>query len=293
MADTLSPRAWSRTARARVASHNPVRPVRSNRWSALRSLRVSRSGRARRPPFFMRRRVSHGRATLGSNFRDTALAVAARRNVRVGDGPLVVDRPVDHARIGTLPLAVEDSQDPRHVVARLWVGWDPAVRRDGPLAGVVRGERQRQVVPEPVDEAAQVPDTPVDVLVRVERVPHPEDGRGLRHELHQAAGALRRDGSRIERGLDADDRRHETSRHPVTIGGAPDLRGVPARVTARQSEPPRFGARREARDALVARVGRGVGEVDGAVLHTQPVRLSEAGWLRLPGGDPSWYTTEI
>src|SRR5207245_5446923 len=75
MADTLSPRAWSRTARARVASHNPVRPVRSNRWSALRSLRVSRSGRARCPPFFMRRRVSHGRATLGSNFRDTALAV--------------------------------------------------------------------------------------------------------------------------------------------------------------------------------------------------------------------------
>src|SRR2546425_4353476 len=45
-------------------------------------------------------------------------------------------------------------------------------------------------------------------------------------------------------------------------------------ISARQSEPPRFGARREARDALVARVGRGVGEVDGAVLHAQPVRLS-------------------
>jgi hypothetical protein len=60
------------TARARAASHNPVRPVRSNRWSALRSRRVSCSGRARRPPFFMRRRVSHGRATLGSTFRDTA-----------------------------------------------------------------------------------------------------------------------------------------------------------------------------------------------------------------------------
>src|SRR5436309_7148307 len=44
-----------------------------NRWSALRSLRVSRSGRARCPPFLMRPRVSHGRATLGSNFRDPAL----------------------------------------------------------------------------------------------------------------------------------------------------------------------------------------------------------------------------
>src|SRR6266850_7635771 len=73
MPDTLSPRARSRTARARAATHNPVRPVRSHRWSALRSPRVSRSGPARRPPFFMRCRVSHGWATLGSNFRDTAL----------------------------------------------------------------------------------------------------------------------------------------------------------------------------------------------------------------------------
>src|SRR2546426_5400936 len=59
-----------------------------------------------------------------------------------------------------------------------------------PLAGVVRGERQRQVVPEPVDEAAQVPDTPVDVLVRVERVPHPEDGRGLRHRSEEHTSEL-------------------------------------------------------------------------------------------------------
>src|SRR5436190_23754232 len=76
MPDTLSPRARSRTARARAATHNPVRPVRSHRWSALRSPRVSRSGPARRPPFFMRCRVSHGWATLGSNFRDTALDAA-------------------------------------------------------------------------------------------------------------------------------------------------------------------------------------------------------------------------
>src|SRR3989454_6290287 len=94
MPDTLPPGAWSRTARGRVASHNPVRPVRSNRWSALRSLRVSRSGRARCPPFFMRRRVSHGRATLGSNFRDTALAREELQHQAVHLGRVLVGGPV-------------------------------------------------------------------------------------------------------------------------------------------------------------------------------------------------------
>src|SRR5436190_8934562 len=92
MPDTLSPRARSRTARARAATHNPVRPVRSHRWSALRSPRVSRSGPARRPPFFMRCRVSHGWATLGSNFRDTALAVGRQPDglADLGDLPGVI-----------------------------------------------------------------------------------------------------------------------------------------------------------------------------------------------------------
>src|SRR2546427_7644076 len=94
MPDTLSPRARSRTARARAATHNPVRPVRSHRWSALRSPRVSRSGPARRPPFFMRCRVSHGWATLGSNFRDTALdrvraVIRARHYSRRTEGAYV------------------------------------------------------------------------------------------------------------------------------------------------------------------------------------------------------------
>src|SRR5436853_7536237 len=86
MPDTLSPRARSRTARARAATHNPVRPVRSHRWSALRSPRVSRSGPARRPPFFMRCRVSHGWATLGSNFRDTALGGVSRGDREKAEG---------------------------------------------------------------------------------------------------------------------------------------------------------------------------------------------------------------
>src|SRR2546427_857418 len=94
MPDTLSPRARSRTARARAATHNPVRPVRSHRWSALRSPRVSRSAPARRPPFFMRCRVSHGWATLGSNFRDTALdrvraVIRARHYSRRTEGAYV------------------------------------------------------------------------------------------------------------------------------------------------------------------------------------------------------------
>src|SRR5207245_5406363 len=108
MPDTLSPRARSRTARARAATHNPVRPVRSHRWSALRSHRVSRSGPARRPPFFMRRRVSHGWATLGSNFRDTALArVPVPGKLDVGIDMTSAVKYQDHLTIGRIVSLID------------------------------------------------------------------------------------------------------------------------------------------------------------------------------------------
>src|SRR5438876_6170850 len=118
MPDTLSPRARSRTARARAATHNPVRPVRSHRWSALRSPRVSRSGPARRPPFFMRCRVSHGWATLGSNFRDTAL-VTFRCRTRATDPVFIRSACVRTRPNAPIPLTVDTVIRDREGAARI------------------------------------------------------------------------------------------------------------------------------------------------------------------------------
>jgi len=73
MSDTLAPDTANSTARARIARHRPVRPARRNSVSILRPRRESFKRCAHGDLVFMARRVSHGRVTLGSNFRDTVL----------------------------------------------------------------------------------------------------------------------------------------------------------------------------------------------------------------------------
>src|SRR2546422_8113529 len=91
-----------------------------------------------------------------------------------------------------------------------------AVRRHRPLAGVVGRYREAQIVPEALDEGAQVADARVDVLARVEGVPDAEHRGRLRHQLHEPPRALSGHRSRVESRLRPDDRPDETLRHGVS-----------------------------------------------------------------------------
>src|SRR5437773_321975 len=101
--------------------------------------------------------------------------------------------------------ALEQFQHTGHVRPRLRVRWNAAVTRDCVRARVVRREREGEVAVVAVDEVPQVPGATLDVLARVEDVADPEQPRRLRHELHQAARALRRDCARLKVRLHADD----------------------------------------------------------------------------------------
>ena len=92
MLDTEAPALARSTARARAASHRPVRPVRSIRCNAARSCRVTRIRFDHVD--LMGGSVSHCRLPLGSNFWDTVLAAAgvADRCTAVG-GDFFVEVP--------------------------------------------------------------------------------------------------------------------------------------------------------------------------------------------------------
>ena len=95
--------------------------------------------------------------------------------------------------------------------------------RHGLLAGVVGGEREREVVREPIDETPQVPHAPVDVLARVERVPHTEHRGGLGISCMSPRAPFGETARGLNAGLGADDRRHEPLRHAVAVRGLGDL----------------------------------------------------------------------
>ena len=82
-------------------------------------------------------------------------------------------------------------RDAPHVLAGLGEGRDAAVAPDRALAGVVRREGERDIAPEALEQIPEVPDPAVHVLMRVEGVADSEEGRALRHELHQSARAFR------------------------------------------------------------------------------------------------------
>ena len=77
-----------------------------------------------------------------------------------------------------------------HVLACLGERRDAAVAPDRALAGVVRRQGERDIAPEALQQIPEVPDPTVHVLMRVEGVTDSEEGRALRHELHQSAGAF-------------------------------------------------------------------------------------------------------
>src|SRR5438132_1483865 len=152
-------------------------------------------------------------------------------DVRVDDGAVALGDPINARRQLDQPArrAVE-AEHLRHVLARLRIRRDAAVRRHRPLAGVVGRYPEAQIVPEALDEGAQVADARVDVLARVEGVPDAEHRGRLRHQLHEPPRALSGHRSRVESRLRPDDRPDETLRHGVSRRRVGDLTGIGAVV---------------------------------------------------------------
>jgi hypothetical protein len=97
-----------------------------------------------------------------------------RKGVKFHNGEPVTAEDVKFRR------AIE-AQYSHHIFPSLRIRRNAAVRDDRLFAGVVRGDREAQVVAEPLDEPAEMADARVDVLPWIERVPNAEGRGGLRH----------------------------------------------------------------------------------------------------------------
>ena len=74
-------------------------------------------------------------------------------------------------------------------------------------AGVVRSQRQIEIVVVLAEQVAKVTRAAIDIFFRVENILHAEARRGLRHQLHQPARVAPRNRFWVEVGF----RRHHTS----------------------------------------------------------------------------------
>src|SRR3989441_5051937 len=100
-------------------------------------------------------------------------AELSRRDVRVDDRAVALDDLLNAAPL-QLPRdrrAVE-AQHPRHVLPGLGIWRDTAERHHRLLAGVVRRDGERQIVAEPLPEAAQMAGARGGVFARGEGGPH-------------------------------------------------------------------------------------------------------------------------
>ena len=149
----------------------------------------------------------------------------ADRDVGVDNRSVGLEDPVDAGALEPLPLdrrAIE-AQHPNDVFASLRIRRNPAVRRHRLFASVVGRDRERQVGAEPHHHGAQVTRTRVDVLACVERIAHPENRRGLWHQLHESAGPRSRHRAMIESGFGDDDRANQARRHRISRRSLGDL----------------------------------------------------------------------
>src|SRR4029077_15876967 len=107
----------------------------------------------------------------------------ARLEVRVDDGAVGRYFMVDtaHRRLVAVARRAIEAQYSHHIFPGLRKRRNAAVRDDRLFAGVVRGDREAQVVAEPLDEPAEMADARVDVLPWIEHVPNAEGRGGLRH----------------------------------------------------------------------------------------------------------------
>jgi len=96
---------------------------------------------------------------------------------------------------------------------------NPAVALDHFRAGVVSGERKRQIAAETLEEFLQVARAGINILRGVESVGDGKAHRGARQQLHEAERPLTRDGARIEIRFDGNDVPDQFFVHAVLFGG--------------------------------------------------------------------------
>src|SRR5437870_5147709 len=109
------------------------------------------------PTISRRWRISIGPSVPGIR---GALAAAARGDVRVDDRAVFADGPIDRSRRragSAVRGAVVVIEHAGHVVAGLLVRWDSSVCEHRFLARVVRRQRQRQIIPEALDQPTKMP----------------------------------------------------------------------------------------------------------------------------------------
>jgi hypothetical protein len=80
---------------------------------------------------------------------------------------------------------------------------------NGLLARIVGRNGQGQITRISVEQVAQMPHAPRNVLERMVHVAYPKRGRGLGHQLHQPARPSSGHRSRVEGGFDGDYRLNE------------------------------------------------------------------------------------
>src|SRR6185436_15191233 len=131
--------------------------------------------------------------------RPTALATSGDED---DTGPLVLRRPF-------AAVVLAEAQHACQILARLGDVGNPPHRLHPRVARVVRGHRERHVAGVPVEQPLQVANAALDVVAGLEHVRDLMLGSGRGHELHQPAGALRRDRAMVEPGLGLDHRLHE------------------------------------------------------------------------------------
>src|SRR5262249_28642215 len=120
-----------------------------------------------------------------------------RRDVAEDHRPVFVLVAVDHldgcfrdGRLGLHDCPAGALQHFLDVLSRLRERWDASVEIDSALTGIVRGQRERDVPRIAIEQVAQMTDSSVDVLSRVERVAHSERRRRPGHQLHQSLSSL-------------------------------------------------------------------------------------------------------
>src|SRR5579864_630504 len=111
-----------------------------------------------------------------------------------------------------LPLfSVDEFQDVGDVLSRFRVWRNPAETPDGGLAGVVRGEGERQL--ESIEQRLQILDPRLDVRLRLVRVGHRILPGRFGHELHQPDRAFPRSRALLIPRFDPDHRPDQLRRH--------------------------------------------------------------------------------
>ena len=159
-------------------------------------------------------------------------------------------------------------QNPRHVIQGLGEGRNAAVAVYGIRTRVV-GRQGASQIAAAIEQLAQVTGTRLDVLAGVKGIVDAQIARGPRHQLHQPLGANPREGPGLEIRLGRDDRLHQRRLQAVVARRSQDqqieavFRGGlgPGALAPCEDAPIRL-------DPLVARVVRGIREVDdAAVVH--------------------------